>query len=248
MSFAVRAALRDRITSIDLVRSEGGELTVLPGTGAVLGLQLVGRVRGDAGLLSTAGVTGIAETARRYAYEPATTSILVRFTPDGAGCLGVPASELTGSSVGLDELWSAREASELRERVLEAQTSEAQIERVQDAIARRPFERDAQLSEAIRRLAQGDEVRVVADAVGLGERQLERRMRERVGASPKRFASLARLERAVALVRQNVPLTRAALEAGYYDQSHFIRDFQRATGTSPGAFFRDGMSGSSNRG
>jgi len=51
---------------------------------------------------------------------------------------------------------------------------------------------------------------------------------------------LVRFERAVALVKREPLLTSVALGAGYYDQSHFIREFHRVTGTSPGAFFRGG--------
>jgi AraC-like DNA-binding protein len=32
--------------------------------------------------------------------------------------------------------------------------------------------------------------------------------------------------------------TAAAYAAGYFDQSHFINDFRRATGSPPDAFFR----------
>jgi AraC-like DNA-binding protein len=56
----------------------------------------------------------------------------------------------------------------------------------------------------------------------------------RVGITPKRFASLRRFEQAVALARTSPSLTETALAAGYYDQSHFIRDFRRFSGAAPG--------------
>jgi AraC-like DNA-binding protein len=58
--------------------------------------------------------------------------------------------------------------------------------------------------------------------------------------SPKRFASLLRFERALLLARQGGRLTDVALNAGYYDQSHFNREFSRFTGQAPGAYFRRG--------
>jgi methylphosphotriester-DNA--protein-cysteine methyltransferase len=59
-----------------------------------------------------------------------------------------------------------------------------------------------------------------------------------VGVTPKRYASLARFERALQLARGAASLTHAALDAGYYDQSHFIRDFTRFAGGPPGQFLR----------
>jgi AraC-like DNA-binding protein len=57
--------------------------------------------------------------------------------------------------------------------------------------------------------------------------------------SPKKFASLVRLRHAVRLRAAGVDLTTVAHMAGYFDQSHFIKDFRRATGSSPEAFFRE---------
>ncbi len=63
----------------------------------------------------------------------------------------------------------------------------------------------------------------IARSLSMSERQLERRFLDRLGVTPKRYASLRRFERAAALVGSGAPLGRVALEAGYYDQSHFIR-------------------------
>jgi AraC-like DNA-binding protein len=35
---------------------------------------------------------------------------------------------------------------------------------------------------------------------------------------------------------KHLPLTHIGLEAGYYDQSHFIKDFKEFSGTSPKKF------------
>jgi len=55
--------------------------------------------------------------------------------------------------------------------------------------------------------------------------------------SPARWRQLAavlRLRRAIDLHRAGSPLTRVSAAAGYFDQSHFIRDFRRFTGAPPG--------------
>src|SRR5688572_29303290 len=103
-SFEPTFVLRDRVVAIDVVEHEGGEIRVLPSGSAVLWLQVCGRVRSRDALLSVAGVTAIQSEVRRYVYVGRTVSLLVRFTPQGASCLGVPVSELADRSVALDEL------------------------------------------------------------------------------------------------------------------------------------------------
>src|SRR5262245_8324671 len=61
----------------------------------------------------------------------------VHFKPGGAApFLGVPASEFTDRHVGLEDVWGAR-ARELRERLLEAGSSEALFELLEEALLAR---------------------------------------------------------------------------------------------------------------
>lgn len=232
-SFSPSPELRDRIAAIDVLDDGGQEVRVLPSTGAVLGLQLHGRVRAGAELLSPIGVTGIQTAARRYAYVGPTRSLLVRFTPQGACCLGVPASELANRSVDLGDLVPRARMGEVSERLAEAPTVSASVAIVEHVLRGLSWSRDPLVDRA---LAWLDDMSVaeVARALAISERQLERRFLTRVGLTPKRFASLRRFERAVALARASATLTEAALAAGYYDQSHFIRDVRRFADATPG--------------
>ncbi|HMV70392.1 MAG TPA: helix-turn-helix domain-containing protein, partial [Myxococcota bacterium] len=56
-----------------------------------------------------------------------------------------------------------------------------------------------------------------------------------VGLSPKVIARITRFQAALrSLMRDpGVSLADVALEAGYFDQAHFIRDFRRMTGGVP---------------
>ncbi len=241
-TFSPRAALRDRVSAIDVVDSAGGALTVLPRASAVLGFQVRCRVRAGDALLSTAGVTGIQSTARTYSYEAPTTSILVRFTPQGAACLGAPASSLAGRSVALDDLLPAAWVREAQGRLAEAREAEGRVAIIEELLLGLPVARDPLITRAIDLLGAGSgeepAIAAVARALGLSERQLERRFLQRVGVTPKRFATLRRFERASALAVTAPSLTDAALAAGYYDQSHFIRDFRRFAGEAPGVLLR----------
>jgi AraC-like DNA-binding protein len=232
--------LRQRVASIDVLEVDGGQSVVLPSTSVVLGIQYRGRVSAGDIQLAVAGVTGLQSAARTYCYAPGTGSVLVRFTPGGAASLGAPGTELSDRSVPLEALLPAARVAEVQQRLGEAQSSLERVSVVEDFLAQLPEVRAPWLTRALELLtAEGSEARVaeVARALGLCERQFERRFAASVGVSPKRFATLSRFERALSQVHSTRSWTMAALSAGYCDQSHFIREFRRYTGTTPRKFF-----------
>ena len=79
----------------------------------------------------------------------------------------------------------------------------------------------------------------LAQAFGVTRRQLERRFIEELGIAPKSLAAVLRFRRALNMIDALTDdSTGVALECGYYDQSHLIRDFKRFTGTAPGPYRR----------
>lgn len=78
----------------------------------------------------------------------------------------------------------------------------------------------------------------VALAVGLSERQLQRRFNQAVGLTPKQFARVRRL-RSTTVAMLDTELTDwagLAAEAGYADQSHLTHEFNALTGHLPTSF------------
>lgn len=77
----------------------------------------------------------------------------------------------------------------------------------------------------------------VARQLGLGERRLQQVFRAQMGLTPAAFGRLARLHACLRLLRR--PAARPprwpelALEAGFYDQSHLIREFRALCGLTP---------------
>jgi AraC-like DNA-binding protein len=247
-SVTIPARLRDRIVSIDVVVDDvalGPRAPVLPGLAVVLGVQWRGRMRGPEGLLALAGVTGIQQRARTYEALGRTTSILVRFTPTGASCLGVPVHELASRSVALDEILDGQRVREFVERVAEATNAAAACDVVIDVLDELNARRDRLVERALDLLAcngGGREARVadVARSLAVSERQLERRFSTLVGVTPKRWQELNRFHAALTALRTSDSgnLLDVALDAGYYDQAHFNRDIRKRTGTTPTGLLR----------
>jgi AraC-like DNA-binding protein len=80
----------------------------------------------------------------------------------------------------------------------------------------------------------------IAAAHGLGHPSFVARFRRATGSTPKRYAELVRFHQLIDRmpVAAAAPWSELAVEAGYYDQSHVIRDFRRFTGFTPADYHR----------
>lgn len=111
-----------------------------------------------------------------------------------------------------------------------------------DQLQPRPPVADGVQNESVRRAILLIEERrdrllsvpVLARAVGLSRRQLERLFVEETGKSPAAFAAQMRVQYADWLMATtDNPLTEIALECGYCDVAHFSRSYKAHFGTSP---------------
>ncbi len=70
-------------------------------------------------------------------------------------------------------------------------------------------------------------------ATGRERFALSRDFRAAFGASPYRYLTMRRLERARAMIRDGETIAAAASAAGFSDQSHMTRQFKKAYGLTP---------------
>jgi AraC-like DNA-binding protein len=63
--------------------------------------------------------------------------------------------------------------------------------------------------------------------------------RQEVGLPPHQYLCRLRIQHAQSLLRQGTPPTAAALESGFFDQSHLSRHFKRLCGVTPGQFIAE---------
>jgi AraC-like DNA-binding protein len=69
----------------------------------------------------------------------------------------------------------------------------------------------------------------------LSTRQFERVFKQRIGMPPKHFSRLVRFSQAWILKQQqpDISWVEVAVQCGYFDQMHLIRDFQEFAGVNP---------------
>lgn len=168
----------------------------------------------------------------------------VHFKPGGASpFLGVPASELRDEHVSLDALWGAK-AAEVRDRLVEAETPETGfrvLEQFLVARAARPLTRHPAVAFALKEFESVPHTRTVksvSEQVSLSQRQFIQVFREEVGLTPKLFCRIRRFQQVVRLIgrAQRIEWADLALGCGYFDQTHFIRDFRAFSGITPTSF------------
>lgn len=78
----------------------------------------------------------------------------------------------------------------------------------------------------------------LAHASGMDRWQLSRDFRAVLGTSPYRFLILRRLDQVRAHLLEGRTLASAALDAGFFDQSHMTRQFVAAYGVAPGRWLQ----------
>lgn len=83
-------------------------------------------------------------------------------------------------------------------------------------------------------------VHEVTQRVGLSQRRFIEVFKTRVGLTPKLFHRVRRFQRAVAHVQraEATDWSDLAVDLGFFDQSHLIRDFAEFSGFSPAEFAR----------
>ena len=77
---------------------------------------------------------------------------------------------------------------------------------------------------------------------GYTERHIERVFSESIGISPKKFGNIVKLHSFLKLLKDKSVqnnITAFCYEAGYFDQSHLIKEFRKYTGITPTQYLND---------
>ncbi|MCD8553326.1 helix-turn-helix domain-containing protein [Seleniivibrio sp.] len=87
--------------------------------------------------------------------------------------------------------------------------------------------------------SQDSDVKGIASYFGCSVKTVSRTFLHHTGATPSKMLSVKRFQHSLKMVvRGGSNYTEIAYEAGYYDQSHFIKDFKKYSGSTPSDFLR----------
>lgn len=161
----------------------------------------------------------------------------------------IPLEEFFDRPVPLEDIWGGAGRG-LDERVGLARDDAERasiLDRWLLACLRENARQSQEIELAIWHLYYGHQtirIEALAERLGMSRRHFERLFRLHLGMTPKAFQRTARFHLTVRdMLLANRPSgLDAALDHGYYDQSHFIREFESFVGVSPLRFFTDATS------
>jgi AraC-like DNA-binding protein len=165
----------------------------------------------------------------------------IQFRPGGSfPFFRMPSAEFENASVALTDLWPVN-ADALREQLLAAPTLDAMFLITERCLLAQLI-RPPALHPAVHyarglfcRAPHATTVSQVMNKIGLSQRRFIELFRNQIGITPKAFCRVRRFQRVLQSVHRTrtVDWTDVALDCGYYDQSHFIHDFQAFSGLTP---------------
>lgn len=170
-----------------------------------------------------------------------TAMVGVHFKPGGVrAVLGLSPDELLGAHIDLDAVWNSAAAA-LRSDICEATSTTQRLAIVERALLirlRAGRELTSEVAYAVDALSLGrrPSIEKLAREIGFSHRKLIQLFTTQVGMTPKRFARLQRFRHAHDAISAALSLPQwsaFAVEHGYADQSHMIREFQEFSGMTP---------------
>jgi AraC-like DNA-binding protein len=189
-------------------------------------------------------VHGVGRDRFTYTYRGVGGVFGIKFRPGGfLPFLDRPLSDITDTVLLAEELWGPA-ATALAERMAATPGVDGRVALVEEFLRERWPPPDPQVEFVQRIVAALLHDRTIArvddvtEMFNINPRTLQRLFQRYVGVSPKWVLRRYRLHEAAAVLarEQHRPWAEVAAELGYFDQSHFIRDFTAAIGMTPVAY------------
>ena len=168
----------------------------------------------------------------------------VRFRPGGAyPFFRFPISELSESVTELELIWGGL-VDEIRDQLQEIESPDERLLRLESFLleqVQRSLEPNRLITFAVHQLQHSPQflaIRDLASTIGITQKHLISQFEKVVGLRPKSFARVCKFQKVVNLIEQQnqIEWSALALECGYYDQAHFIKEFQAFSGLNPSAY------------
>ena len=215
-------------------------------TGLVIGFQYKGKLaylnKNEENNLAAIGITGLQDQYKIFKPSVNIGSILVFFNEIGAAhFFKNPINELFNQSISLDYLLAKAEIDKVEELLNEATTDQHRIMVVENFLLQHLLNKkeDLLITQAIKYIHQTKgniKIKQLSEMLFISQSPLEKRFRQIVGTTPKKFASIIRFKAVLENLKEKKPFAVICDENNYFDQAHLIHDFKNFTGETPDKF------------
>lgn len=223
------------------------ENLLVPDTSLAVAFRLKGHtsfVHKDGNIVAIGGsvISGLRHVPRRVRYTAGSAMLIVLFRELGASSFFAnPLSDFFNSSIGLNDLDPGDRFAHIELQLSWMTSREDQVALVDQFFSAhfrpRPDPLIAHAVQIIQSRQGIIRIHDLAMELCISNDAFEKRFRKVIGASPKQFARIVRMRSIINGAVSADTLTGMALDAGFYDQSHFIKDFRAFTGQAPKEFF-----------
>jgi len=153
-----------------------------------------------------------------------------------------PLNEFFEKFIPINELFDESTNMSLLESLKELSSDVEIINKVElfliDKIVQKNFEEHVHNSISKIHQRRGSiTIKEILEDLPVSRDTFEKKFRKQVGTTPKKYANIVRIKKILERTAADDKLTQIALDAGYYDQSHFIKDFKFYTGKLPSDCF-----------
>ena len=194
--------------------------------------------------LPSCAITGLRNAVKPILLSENTETILVKFKPcEAALFFKEPQHLFSNQSVSLYDFLPKQAVSNIEEQLAKDNTNLHKISAIEHFLI--PLFRNKHsyslIKTAVQKIVQHSgsmKIEELASILNMSLDAFEKRFREIVGSSPKQFSSIVRLSTLINKKYNNQSLSEIAYEYGYFDQSHFIKDFKKFTGKTPLNYFK----------
>ena len=167
--------------------------------------------------------------------------IVISFKPGGAfPFFNFPLEEIKDKVIHLDEIWGSKFLS-VRERILNTTMPAKRIKIIEDhllQIIKFKTGRDSLIDFFVKKISNASDTCIIKNLQkesGYSHKHFIHLFKNRVGISPKYFFRINRFQKVLREIEvlEKINWTKLIYSCGYYDQSHFIKEFKNFSGLNP---------------
>lgn len=164
--------------------------------------------------------------------------IVVEFKPNTAKYfIHEKLNAFQNAVIDINEIWG-KPASLLSQKIDREKSEEHKLEHIENFLLQQlKTSKISVVDTALQKILSTNgfvKINELSQNAALSTAQFRKRFNEEVGTSPSQYSKIVRVNAALEMIEENKKsFTDLTYSLGYFDQSHFIKDFKNVVGLSP---------------